>query len=168
MGTYRVLPDPTAYLRTADNVVIQYDPASMNTAYLAFVAWRAAGNTPDPLPPPSLPEQADTMLAAKLATGVALTSSGTPALNGTYALDAESTAQIYQIGLFAAQFGVFPSGGATQAYPDASGVPHTFSVAQFVAFLRAIAPLVSNLSTQAAMMGQGGTPVWPAQTAVVA
>jgi hypothetical protein len=121
-----------------------------------------------PAPPGPTPEQqAATLLAEKLAAGLALTSTGAPALNGTYALDATSTAQIFQIGLYASQFATFPSGGASQPYPDTSGTPHVFSVAEFIAFLKAVAPLVSGLTTQAGVMAQGGTPNWPSQTAVI-
>lgn len=116
----------------------------------------------------SPPLTVDQVLAEKIAAGIAITSTGTPALNATYALDPTSTAQIYQIGVYANQFGVFPSGNATQAYPDKDGVPHTFTIAEFVAFLRAVAPLVSALETQAGIMAQGGTPTWPAQTATIA
>lgn len=114
-------------------------------------------------PPVSLPDQAATELATRLGNGIVITSTGTPALNATYALDTDSQAQIFQLGIYANQFAAFP-GGATQAYPDATGAPHTFSVAQFVAFLRVVAPLVSAMTNVTAVMSHGGTPVWPAQT----
>lgn len=112
------------------------------------------------------PLSVDQVLADKIAAGISLTSTGNPALNATYALDEVSTAQIYQIGLFASQFDTFP-GGAVQPYPDATGVPHVFTVAQFVAFLRVVAPLVSALTTQAQVMAHGGSPAWPSQTATI-
>jgi len=117
---------------------------------------------------PTLEQQAATMLATNIATGIVLTSTGTPALNGTYALDAVSQAQIFQIGLYANQFGTFPSGSTTQAYPDASGVPHNFTVVAFVAFLKAVASLVAAMTTQAGIMAHGGTPSWPPQSAEIA
>jgi hypothetical protein len=120
-----------------------------------------------PTPPEAPPPTAQQLLAEKLAAGITLTSTGTPALNATYALDDVSTAQIFQIGLYANQFGVFPSGGTTQAYPDIAGTPHDFGIAAFIAFLRAVAPLVSALETQAGVMAQGGTPSWPPQTATI-
>lgn len=123
---------------------------------------------PFTLPGPSLTDQAATLLAQKITMGIVLTSTGTPALNATYALDATSTDQIFQMGLYADRFGKFPSGQATQAYPDISGTPHTFTVAQFVAFLQVVAPLVSALATQAGIMAHGGLPAWPAQNGSVA
>lgn len=114
------------------------------------------------------PQQAaNDLLQSKLQTGIALTCTATAAVSGTYALDDISTRQIYQIGLFASQFNTFPSGGVTQPYPDATGNPHTFTIAQFVAFLQVVAPLVSNLTTQAQIMAQGGPPTWPAQTGTI-
>jgi hypothetical protein len=120
--------------------------------------------TPPPPPGPTLAEQAATLLATKIAAGLVLTSAGTPVLNATYALDPVSTAQIFQIGLYAAQFSMFPSGASTQAYPDASGTPRVFTVTQFVAFLHAVASLISGLTTQAGIMAQGGSPAWPSQS----
>lgn len=117
--------------------------------------------------PPTPAQLAATALADHLAAGIALTCTGNSALDATYALDEVSAAQIYQLGLFASQFATFP-GGPAQPYPDATGVPHVFDVAQFVAFLRVVAPLVSALNTQAQVMAHGGQPVWPAQSAVIA
>jgi hypothetical protein len=122
-----------------------------------------------PAPPaPTLAQQAAAALATNTAAGIVLTSTGTPALNGTYALDAVSQAQVFQIGLYANQFGAFPSGAGTQAYPDAGAVPHTFGVTAFVAFLKAVAALVSAQNTQAAIMAQGGSPSWPSNLATIA
>lgn len=130
--------------------------------------WTYDGTTfaaPVPVPPPE--PTSDQILAEKIAAGIGVTSTGNPGLNAVYALDDVSTGQIFQIGLFANQFGVFPSGATTQPYPDLTGVPHVFTVAQFIAFLRAVAPLVSALTTQAAIMAHGGPPNWPVQTATI-
>ena len=119
-------------------------------------------------PSPSLAQQAATALATRLAAGIAVTCASNSALNATYALDQTSTDDVFKIASYANQFSAFPSGAATQDYPDASGAPHTFTVPQFVALLRAVAPLVSALNTQAGVMAQGGTPSWPTQTATIA
>jgi hypothetical protein len=119
-----------------------------------------------PTQPPS--QRAAALLASKVAVGLVLTSTSTPTLNATYALDDVSTDQIFQIGLYAAQFAMFPSGAATQSYPDVSGIPHVFTVTQFVAFLHAVAALISGLTTQAGVMAGGGNPVWPSQSVVIA
>lgn len=152
-------------LRTSDEAYIPLDLG--NSDYRDYLAWVALGNTPDPAPAAAPSTVAASTLAPKLAAGIALTCTGNSSLNATYALDSASTAQIFQIGLYAAQFSVFPSGNSTQSYPDMSGNQHVFDVTQFVAFLRAVAPLVSNLETQAALASQGGTPTWPVQSATI-
>lgn len=121
-----------------------------------------------PVPPVPPPPSADDVLAEKIAAGIAITSTANADLNATYALDGVSTSQIYQIGLFASRFNVFPSGTTTQMYPDMTGAPHAFTVPEFIAFLLAVAPLVSALTEQAAVMAHGGEPAWPAQTATIA
>jgi hypothetical protein len=156
------LTSETTIVREIDLAFIPADPR--NVDYMAYLSWVAQGNTADPAPLPTADQELDT----KLANGLALTSTGTPALNGTYALDETSAGQIYQIGLYASQIGTFPSGGTTQAYPDITGTPHTFTIAEFVAFLQAVAALISAMNNQAAIMAHGGTPVWPAQTATIA
>lgn len=106
------------------------------------------------------------VLAAKIAAGIAITSTGAAALNATYALDDKSVGQIFQIGMWANQFGAFPE-GSTQDYPDITGVNHTFTVAQFVAFMKAVAPLYASLQRQYATLAAGGSPSWPKQSATI-
>ena len=162
--------DFAAYVLPADAVVIT--KAVRDAMLVGNAAGQNivgdAGGIPT-LVTPSIPsaQVAAKTLSQKITAGIALTCTGNPMLNATYALDAVSTAQIFQLGLFASQFGVFP-GGAVQPYPDATGAPHIFTVAQFIAFLRAVAPLVSVLNTEAQIVAQGGAPSWPSQTATIA
>jgi hypothetical protein len=120
-----------------------------------------------PVPVLTLAQQADQALAERLAAGIVITSTSNPDLDATYALDPTSTAQIFQIGLYASQFGVFPSGGGVVMYPEIRSLPRLFTIQQFIAFLRAVAPLVSALETQAAIMRAGGQPSWPDQSATI-
>jgi hypothetical protein len=161
-ATFPVAP---ALVWTTDISAVTPAPQVGWTASETGSAWTFAAPV---VPPPTNEQLAATELAAKTAEGIAITSASLPAVNATYALDTVSTAQIFQIGLYASQFGVFPSGGTNQEYPDATGVPHSFTVPVFVAFLRAVAPLVSALETQAGILAQGGTPTWPTQTAAIA
>ena len=50
--TYQ-LTTSTSILRTSDGAGIPPDPA--NTDYAAYLAWREAGNTPEPAPIPEPP-----------------------------------------------------------------------------------------------------------------
>ena len=55
MADYQQVRDQTGaisemVLRRSDNAFIPNDPA--NNDYQAFLAWKAAGNTPDPPPAP--------------------------------------------------------------------------------------------------------------------
>ncbi len=75
-----------------------------------------------------------------------LTSTGTPALNGTYAVDPASQMKIMATSQSISVNGKFY--GGTTAYPwlDASGATHTFpSVAEFQAFASAVAGYVAAL-----------------------
>lgn len=160
--TYAALPDFRDLLQITQ---VQWDARGTD-----FTNWAvdSTGALIAYTPPPPLPVQAATLLAQKIAFGIVITSASLPSVNSTYALDAVSTAQIFQIGTFANSFGVFPSGATTQPYPDIIGVPQMFSVPVFIAFLRAVASLVSALQTQAGVMANGGTPAWPAQTVEIA
>ena len=79
------------------------------------------------------------LVMAQMQKGLAVTSTSTPALSGTYAvvgwpangLDAQATA--------IAMDGTFADGTASLNWPDISNVTHAFTVAQFKTLLMAIA-----------------------------
>jgi hypothetical protein len=159
--SYPVLPDfRTLFIVTDD----QWNARLNNPTH-----WAIANRTTliQYTPPPNLQSQAQTELSIRLQNGVAITSISLPTVNATYALDNNSTAQIFQIGTFCNSFGTFPSGGPTQNYPDINGVMHEFNVPVFISFLKAVAALVSNMQTQAGIMANGGVPSWPVQTATI-
>ncbi|HXA23633.1 MAG TPA: hypothetical protein VNW90_15185 [Acetobacteraceae bacterium] len=118
------------------------------------------------LAPPSA--SASAILAQKIAAGIAITSTGTPALNATYALDPTTMEQIGSVARDNAASLGLPGGLPTFVYPDASGTPHTFTGSQIDAVYRAMRDLIFVLTTQAGVMAHGGSPVWPSQTAVIA
>lgn len=171
-------PDPvpvTGWYDTTDNPVL---PSFQNLLQLTedqwdnrlpdINNWAVSGGALVPyMPPLPLPQQAQLVLASYVAQGITVTSSGLPALDGTYALDSVSTAQIFQIGTFANSFGIFPNGGPNQPYPDISSAVHVFNVPTFVSFLLAVASLMSDLQTQTGIMSAGGTPAWPPMTATI-
>ena len=77
---------------------------------------------------------------AVLAQGIAITSTSTPALNGTYALTSGAQSAIMAIMLSIIALGTFPNGALTYTYMDASGTPHIFpSITEFKAFAAAFA-----------------------------
>lgn len=86
------------------------------------------------VPPPSVAQQAAAMLAA----GIQIASTGTPALNGTYACDPTTYQRIG--GIVAAIAGGLglPGGGSTFNWPDTAGVPHEFTATAFTDFARAV------------------------------
>lgn len=126
--------------------------ASAFAGYTAAVAGQAAQATFD----------------TAMASGLAITSTGTPALNATYALDSTSQAQVFQIGTYAQSFSEFTNGTTSMSYPDITGTPHTFTVTAFVALFQAIARYVTAAQTTLETIQAGGSASWPAATATIA
>jgi hypothetical protein len=158
---YPTLPDPAGML-----VLTQEQWDGRVTGLWAVSAGALVAFVP---PPPVLsPEQqAADELAARIGNGIAITSTGTPALNATYALDSDT---MDQIGSVARDFGSglgLPGDIETFTYPDATGVPRTFSGDQLTALYRKQRNLLSVLNTQAAMMAHGAPPSWPVQSATI-
>jgi hypothetical protein len=104
---------------------------------------------------PTLTQQAQAALAA----GIGITSTGTPSLNGTYAIDVASQQKINSVALFIAVNQKFPGGGTTYPWLDMSGTVHTFpSTTEFNAFATAVADYVAQLDMIIAT-GTGTLPV---------
>jgi hypothetical protein len=67
MALYQLLSSAASVLRTTDGACVPTtDPR--NADYQAYLAWVAAGNTPDPADPPTLRFQANLPLGAQLRT----------------------------------------------------------------------------------------------------
>lgn len=105
--------------------VLSADPATFARCVGTLVATGAL----------TLPQQA----TALLALGFTLTSTGTPALNATYAATAEAQAQIADEIDALLLNGLFTNGTTSLPWPDATGAAHTFGVTQFKAFATAMA-----------------------------
>jgi hypothetical protein len=100
----------------------------------------------DTLPTPT-PVPAEVLAAeAQLVAGVVLTSTGTPALNGTYGTDDQTQTDINAIITFIIVNQTFPGGGTVLPFPDASGDLHVFpSIASFQAFATAYANYLAEI-----------------------
>ena len=126
-----------------------------------YLAWIKLGNTAQP----AAPLNADQELAKRLTLGgITIASASTPALNGTYRIDAGSQQRIT-----ASYVGIkggdgLPGNGASFSYLDMAGAPHNFTADQFVAFAKAVRDYVYAL-TMAAMQPN---PVWPSASVTIA
>lgn len=81
---------------------------------------------------------------ALLAGPVAVTSTGTPALSASYGITEQDQAHVLSEVQSLMLNGTFADGSTTVAWPDASGVVHTFSVAEFKAFATAMGAFVAG------------------------
>lgn len=149
-------------IREADGAHIPDNP--LNLDWQAYQAWLTAGNTPDAAAPADPVTQRNALLAA----GIAITSTATPALDGTYAVDAGSQAQIAAIvtGINAGKG--FPEGAASVAYPDVTGALHSFSAtSDFVNFAAALEAYVYQVNLTAAALEAGQPATWPTASATI-
>jgi hypothetical protein len=86
------------------------------------------------------------VVAVALAAGLAITSTGTPAIDGTYPLDSITQFEINSVMLFIQTNGDFPGGTSTYPWFDAAGAPHIFpSIAVFKEWATAVANYVAAL-----------------------
>ena len=74
----------------------------------------------------------------QLSGGIQITSTSTPALDGTYAVDPMSQSDIIAIETSINAGKGFPGRGTAFNYPDASGALHSFTEANFTNFAAAI------------------------------
>ena len=129
--------------------------AVTDAAYTALFAAQSAGQiiqadangNPEAVAPapPSPAQVISAAAAAALAGGLAVTSTGTPALNGTYACDSNTTANINAEITSVMLNSTFADGTTSLAWPDTSLALHTFNVTQFKAFATALAAFVSGV-----------------------
>ena len=85
--------------------------------------------------------------SAAITGGVTLISTGTSALNGTYACNLGATANINAVITYILVNGTFPGGGSTMPWLDTSGTPHVFpDVDHFKNFASAVANFVAQVT----------------------
>lgn len=103
-------------------------------------------------PPLTAAQQLAIQVSAAFAAGLAVTCTGTPALNGTYAVDDAAQARISRIETYIEKNGKFPGSAGTQlAMQDLQGGWHVFpSTALFTEFATAVADYVTELDLYAA------------------
>jgi hypothetical protein len=133
-------------------------------------------NVPATLQPYVVPAPTAALVAAQalaasvqaaFAAGLTITSTSTPAVNGTYPLDALTQIALGQIEVFIEKNNAFPgSSGTSLVRYDAAGVGHIFpSVAVFSEFATAVANYVVDLDLYAA--GAAGASL-PASSVTIA
>lgn len=138
MAAYRLTSGSTV-IRESDGAFIPDDPG--NRDWQTYQAWLKAGNTADPVPSATLAQQAAVMLAA----GLAVTSTGTPALDGTYAADPQTQSDLMAEVLSLAVNSAFTNGTASLGWPDIYGAYHTFNATQFKALATALGAFAGAL-----------------------
>lgn len=108
-------------------------------------------------------------LDAAIALGLVLTSTGTSALNGTYACDADAQAEVMaEVAYLNSTGGAdFSNGLATIDWTDAAGGDHTFDPAHFVPFAQAMARYVTGCKLAARANAKGGSVALPSNAATI-
>lgn len=159
----------TTVIRESDGAVIPND--TRNTDWQAYQAWLALGNKPDPAPAPSPLQQAQTTYGAMILNGITITCATgaticTPAITGTYPLDAATQLKMTAQAASLAANKTFTNGGTTRPWPDTSGALHTFTIAQWQEFQTVTAAYVDVLETELEIAQHGATPSWPTSSSV--
>ncbi len=151
---FRLSTDETS--QDSSMPVMPIDAVAVSDAtYAALFEAQAAGSTigsdsnGNPISiAPTAPTNAQLAQTA-VASGITITSTATPALNGTYACDANTTAEINAEVTSIILNGTFTDGTSTLAWPDVSNVSHSFTVAQFKTFATAVAAFVTGVNKYA-------------------
>lgn len=143
MAAYRATQDTNLFIQTSDGSVVPLDGGG--GASQVLVAWLAAGNVPDPAPPP----------VPSAPTSVQVNSTSTPSLSGVYAFDAVTQSKILAVSLYIQVNGKFPAGQMPFPWPDASGTMHMFTTTA------SFQSLASALADYATALDLGQTPTAP-------
>lgn len=143
-----------AFAATLVDVSNRYpQPQQGWTATQTGAGWQFA---PPPIPVLTLAQQAQ----AVLMNGIKVVSGANPTLNGTYPLDPETRADLQAEIISILMNRVFTNGTTSIPVADTSGVPHTFTRAEFQAFATALGGVVTTLKSIIAA-NMGTLPVQP-------
>ena len=118
-------------------------------------------------PQVTIQQSAQSDYAINIGAGIAITSTGTPALNATYGLDDTTLSQIQALANDCAVGFGFPNGQSTFQYPDQSGTPRTFNNTNMVNLYKAMRSTVFNMQTTLAARLQGNDTAWPSQSSTI-
>lgn len=89
-------------------------------------------------------------------SGIAITSTATSSLNGTYPTDQATLNKLQEVALYIAVNGSFPAGQTSMPWADASGQVHAFpTTAEFSAFAKAVADYVAAIDIQITGLSAG-------------
>ena len=109
------------------------------------------------VPKNTLPVPSPAQVAAiAMSAGLAVTSTSTPSLNGTYSVGAQAQADITSVMTGVAVGVGLPGGGSSFYWLDSGGTPHNFTQAQFLSLATAIRNYVYLLDMYG--YGQGSQP----------
>ncbi|CAG9252426.1 hypothetical protein BDI4_340058 [Burkholderia diffusa] len=126
-----------------------------------IVTHAADGSVSFAAPPPTPPTPVQ-QYAKAIAMGLAVTSTTTPALNGTYGISEVDAANISAEAQFIALYSEFTNSATTFPWADASGQPHTFpDTATFMAFAKAAAQYVSGCKQTLIALQAGNAASFP-------
>ncbi|MGC9271934.1 hypothetical protein [Acidiphilium sp.] len=142
------------------DVAAQFVAVGSATVAVGYLYSGGVFSAPPAPPAPTLAQQA----TAAIGKGIAITSTGTPALDGTYACDETAQGQLNRVAGYITTNGKFPAGLTAMPWPDISGVVHEFATtAEFQALASAVANYVVELD--AVIMGLATT--LPAASATI-
>jgi hypothetical protein len=105
--------------------------------------------------------QAQDTFNSLMSGGITLTSTGTPALNGTYSTMPNALINISGIASSIVNGLGLPGGGTTFNYRDTSGVAHTFDSSHFIEFAKAVRDFVYQCEETLNTIQLGGTATFP-------
>lgn len=127
-----------------------------NDPPIVGIGWTYANGTFSPPTPPT-PTPAQQAVSA-LSSGLTVTSTSTPALNGAYGLDQTNQNNVSATVTYILLNGTFPGGVSTMPWVDQNGGAHVWpSVTEFKAFATAYANYVSAIALYAASNGASGS-----------
>jgi len=153
------------FTNPSDNKVYGYDSAV--ASQLPYIERAIAAKWPEITgswpPAPTAAEVAQATYNAAIAAGVQITSTGTPALNGTYSITPSTIADIQAQQVSILTRDLFTNGSTTRVWADILGGVHVFpSTAQFTAFAEAIGAYVDAL-----FLAQHGQGSWPSNAITI-